>query len=113
MVQVYKSEVVDLILSDKYLMTPLEVFEADSEAKIIGATEYEFAVKTTVAEQLLEVFEEGLENRIVRFPKGMASKTHMLFIMEFVTKKENVVKHGKLVFVDLAGDDEQDNDFED
>ena len=68
MVQIYKSEVLDLILSEDYRLCPAKVFVAEGQAHILGVTEYEFTVKTTDAEQLLEVYQQGLENRIVRFP---------------------------------------------
>ncbi len=58
------------------------------------------------AAQLIKLFREGLDNRIVRSTEAneTSSRSHMVFALRLKLIKDNSeVIYGKLTFVDLAG----------
>jgi kinesin family protein 2/24 len=58
------------------------------------------------AAQLIKLFREGLDNRVVRSTEAneTSSRSHMVFSLRSKLIKDNSeVIYGKLTFVDLAG----------
>ena len=58
------------------------------------------------AAQLIKLFREGLDNRIVRSTEAneTSSRSHMVFALRLKLVNDNSeVIYGKLTFVDLAG----------
>ena len=58
------------------------------------------------AAQLIKIFREGLDNRVVRSTEAneTSSRSHMVFALRLKLVSDNSeVIYGKLTFVDLAG----------
>jgi len=103
MVQVYKSELVDLLKPEGQLARALYlVVDGDDTASVEGNTRIEFTAKHSV-ENLIKAFDSGLDKRLMRSNDAneASSRSHLIFTIHFPAQAGK--PYGKLTFVDLAG----------
>jgi len=109
MIQIYKSDLVDLFRSDEALFVPLTIVEDDNGIRVKGATEIhaENFLAEKGADQLIRIFNRGLDSRMMRSTDAneTSSRSHLLFTLhvESVDFRTPGLKKSKITFIDLAG----------
>lgn len=107
MIQVYKSDIVDLLRSDDKAAGMLEIeYDENNVARVLGATVVEHSnLAERGADALIKIFDRGLDNRLMRSTdvNETSSRSHLLFEMELDSVSQGVRRQGKLLIVDLAG----------
>ena len=108
MVQIYKSEIVDLLRADDEPIRPLHLeFCADGRV-LIQNVHFHRARKflyESGEEELNSILNKGLDNRLMRSTEAnqASSRSHLLFALLFSHTVEGKRMKGKIMFVDLAG----------
>ena len=107
MIQVYYSEMTDLLLPKKEKFRKL-IIKKDQEHNIVrveGATMVQ--VDFTNAKKFRKVYYKGLDSRAMRSTdvNETSSRSHLIFsiFIERIDRRSSEVKIGKIIFIDLAG----------
>ena len=107
MVQIYKSDLVDLLLpSHKAARSLRVVMEENNCPTVEGATKiYIPDLIKNGPNELIKIFNRGLDNRLMRSTdvNETSSRSHLLFSMKVSARNETGSSNGKITFVDLAG----------
>lgn len=106
MVEIYLSELKDLLLKQGQPPKELEIKEDKGGRIVIKNVTIEPNIKTV--EQLETIFNNGLKGRKVRTTKmnDASSRSHLIFAVEIKCQNmhtDQPATIGKLTFVDLAG----------
>ena len=107
MIQVYKSDLVDLLKPEDQLSKPLKIVNDRNNCPWVeNATKVQRKLfLKTGAEELIAVFNRGLDNRKMRSTEvnETSSRSHLIFSMTVSAKSDSFKSSGKITFVDLAG----------
>jgi len=105
MVEIYKGEMRDLLLSKKVLEKPKLEVRMNAEGQVVIKNVVIRNLSTI--EECNDVFERGLGGRQVRktLMNDESSRSHLIFaiIIESTNRRNGKKQIGKLSFIDLAG----------
>ena len=109
MVQIYKSDIVDLLRADDAPIRALQLaYDVDGSVSIKNV-HHQQAVRFLEDggdRRLIDILNKGLDNRLMRstVANEASSRSHLLFGVTFThTREDGSTVEGKMMFVDLAG----------